>query len=416
MVVDGSGATVVVGYLKGKADFGGGFLTSAGNGDIYLVKYASDGSYVWSQRFGGTEDDRPKGVAVDAANNVVITGQFRGSVSFGGTALIAAPFTVNGFVAKYAATGAHLWSKRVATGVNTDTGNAVATDGAGNVIVAGSLFGTSDFGGGPLVTAGAEDVYIAKFSGSGGYVWARRFGGTMADSVVRLAADPTTGEIAMTGFFAGSADFGGGMVTSAGSNDVFFAKYSSSGVPEWSRRWGNTGDDRGSGVAIDSLGNVAVTGLFTYDVDFGGGRVLNAGDGASGDIFLVKMSPAGVHLWSQGFGPNLSLNEMSYGVAFTGADEVLMTGATVGTIDFGGGPLVGDGWYNVFIAKFRSDGSHVWSKRYSNGNGNSNGRAIAADSTGNVLATGDFDVQINLGGSTFTSPGAQDSYLVKLQN
>ena len=105
--MDSSGASVVLGYLKGQADFGGGFLTSAGSGDVYLVKRASDGSYVWSQRFGGTSDDKPRGIAIDASGNILITGYFSGTVSFGGASLTAGG-TSSGFLAKYSATGAHV--------------------------------------------------------------------------------------------------------------------------------------------------------------------------------------------------------------------------------------------------------------------------------------------------------------------
>jgi hypothetical protein len=69
---------------------------------------------------------------------------------------------------------------------------------------------------------------------------------------------------------------------------------------------------------------------------------------------------------------------------------------------------------NPFLAKFGSDGSHIWSKRYSGGGAHANGRAVAVDGGDNVLATGDFNASINLGGATLTSPGGTDTYLVKL--
>ena len=84
------------------------------------------------------------------------------------------------------------------------------------------------------------------------------------------------------------------------------------------------------------------------------------------------------------------------------------------TIDFGGGPLTGDGYANPFIAKFGSDGAHVWSKRYLGGTGHGAGLGIASDSANNVLATGYFDNSMNFGGTTLTSPGGSDTYLVKL--
>ena len=418
IAVDSAGAAVVLGQLAGRADFGGGFLTSAGSTDIYLVKYAANGSYVWSQRFGGTGTEKPKGIAVDAGNNIVITGYFGGTVSFGGTALAGG--SASGFLAKYSPSGTHLWSRRLTTSPNgVDEGRAVAVDGAGNVIVGAGFNFSTDFGAGSWTSAGGADMVLAKYSSAGAYTWAKRIGGASDDFVQSVAVDTTTGEIAMTGYFAGSLNLGGGSTTSAGLNDAFIAKYSSTGAHVWSGRWGSTGEDKGAGVAIDALGSVAVTGLFTNNVDFGGGPLTNTGGNTSGDIFLVKLSATGVHLWSKGFGTAMAVNEMGNAVAFDDSGNVLLTGSLVAltapyTMDFGGGAITGDGWYNVFLAKFSSTGSHVWSKRFLGGGANADGRAIAADSSGNVFCAGTYEGSINFGGSTLTSPGGTDSFLLKL--
>jgi hypothetical protein len=409
LAVDSAGASVVVGYLQWRTDFGGGALTSAGSGDIYLAKYAANGSHVWSKRFGGAEDDRPKGVAVDSSGNVFITGLFRGSVDFGGGVRTAPAFTANVFLAKYSASGDHLWSLRLGTGPSE--GMSVAVDGGGNVILAGNFYTTSDFGGGAMTTAGGSDIVLAKYSSSGGHLWSKRIGGASDDSALSVAADTTTGEIVMTGYFAGGVNFGGGTLTSAGATDIFVAKYSSAGGHVWSHRWGGASDDKGYGIALDRLGNVAVTGVFTGNVYFGGATLANSG---GGDIFLVKYSVDGTHIWSRGFGTTTTVVDIGYGVDFDSADKVLLTGSVGATIDFGGGPLTGDGWMNPFLAKFGSDGSHIWSKRYSGGGAHANGRAVAVDGGDNVLATGDFNASINLGGATLTSPGGTDTYLVKL--
>jgi hypothetical protein len=124
-------------------------------------------------------------------------------------------------------------------------------------------------------------------------------------------------------------------------------------------------------------------------------------------------------MWSKGFGSSLTANQVGNAVAFDDAGSVLLTGTMVAltapyTIDFGGGPLTGDGYTSVFIAKFTSGGSHVWSKRYLGGGGHAGGLGIAADSGNNVLSTGFYNNSINFGGATLPSPGATDAYLVKL--
>jgi hypothetical protein len=197
------------------------------------------------------------------------------------------------------------------------------------------------------------------------------------------------------------------------------ARYNSSGTHVWSKQWGSTSEDKAFSVDVDGLGNVAVTGMFTNNVDFGGGPITNVGGVGSGDIFVVKLSPAGVHLWSKGFGSSLVANQYGYAVAFDSAGNVLLTGTVVAltapyTIDFGGGPLTGDGYSNVFIAKFGSGGSYSWAKRYLAGGNHAIGLGIAADSGNNVLSTGYYNSSISFGGATLLSPGGSDTYLVKL--
>jgi hypothetical protein len=418
IVVDGSGASVVLGTLNGTASFGGGSLTSAGGGDIYLVKYSATGGYLWSFRVGGPQNEVPKGIAIDAAGNIVITGFFGGTVDFGGGPLTGS--SASGFVAKYSPTGTHLWSRRLSTGTGIlDEGTAVGVDGAGNVILAGGFYGTVNFGGGALTSAGSEDIILLKYNSAGAFLWSRAIGGASDEIVLSLAVDTTTGEFVTGGYFAAVVDFGGGRFTSFGGNDAFVARYNSSGAHVWSKQWGSTAEDKAFSVAVDRLGDVAVSGLFTNNVDFGGGPITNVGGVGSGDIFLVKLSPAGIHMWSKGFGSSLGLNQLGYGVAFDGAGSVLLTGTIVAltapyTIDLGGGPLTGDGYSNAFIAKYGSDGSHTWSKRYLAGGNNAVGLGVAADSLNNVLSTGYYANSINFGGTTLLSPGAYDAYLVEL--
>jgi hypothetical protein len=106
-------------------------------------------------------------------------------------------------------------------------------DGGDNAIIAGSFQSTVNFGGfalgEPLLTsAGVADIFVAKYDPAGGYRWSKRYGSSGDDSVLAMDAD-AGGNIAVTGYFAGSVDFGGGPLTSAGSRDVFFAKFDAAG-------------------------------------------------------------------------------------------------------------------------------------------------------------------------------------------
>ncbi|HEX5134418.1 MAG TPA: hypothetical protein VFW81_03410 [Thermoanaerobaculia bacterium] len=407
LALDGTGNVVVVGAFQGSVDFGGGSLTSVGGIDMFVAKYSASGAHLWSRRFGGASDDYAEAVTVDGAGDVAVAGYFSGSADFGSGVLTSAGGT-DAVVAKYSSNGTAVWSRRFG-GTGTDRALGIGADASNNLVLTGYFCVTVDFGGGPLTSAGLADAFLVKYSSTGGHVWSKRFGGTSSD--VPLGIDVAAGgNIAMTGYFQGTANFGGQNLTSAGGNDIFAASYDSTGRELWSKAWGNSAEDRGTSIAIDGQGSVIVTGSFTGDVDFGGGRLPNSG---GSDIFLVKYSSNGMHQWSRSYGTTAAVGDIANAVAVDGANNVLLTGSIVGAVDFGGGALAGNGSYDVFIAKFRSDASHVWSKR-AGALYDDHGWGIAADSTGNVFSTGDFYLSVDFGGGALVNEAGTDSYIVKL--
>src|SRR5207247_9454880 len=93
-------------------------------------------------------------------------------------------------------------------------GNGVAVDGGGDVVLIGTAGGGSNFGGGPT-RANGYSIVVAKFSSAGAPLGSRSIGGSFSNSGNAVAVDPS-GNIAVTGAFSGPADFGGGVLTSAG--------------------------------------------------------------------------------------------------------------------------------------------------------------------------------------------------------
>jgi hypothetical protein len=225
-------------------------------------------------------------VAFDSSGNVVVTGHFSYTADFGGGSLSSAGGD-DIFVAKYASDGTHQWSKRFGDAVDQDA-MAVAVDSSGNIVITGFYKGTLDFGSGPLINTYfvQPDIFVAKLNSSGTSVWSKSFGSTSSDQGRAVAVD-TSGNVVITGFFTGTVDFGGGALTSNGMNG-FIAKYSAAGVHQWSKVLTGTSSNMGLGVAADRDGNVGVTGQFQGTVNLGSGSLTSVG-GLDG--FLYKQGP-----------------------------------------------------------------------------------------------------------------------------
>ena len=188
-------------------------------------------------------------------------------------------------------------------------------------------------------------MFVAKFSADGSHQWSKHFGDATAQEPFDVAVDKTD-DVAITGCLSGSADFGGGVLTSAGDCDVFVAKFSATGVHQYSVRSGDAGFQQGNGLAVDSSQNVFVTGACYGDVDFGGGVLSGAGQR---DIFIAQYDASGGHVWSQRFGD--SDHQWAHQIAVDSTDDVVLTGVFYGDVDFGGGPLSSAGMLDTFIAE-----------------------------------------------------------------
>jgi hypothetical protein len=414
--VDSSGNIYITGrFLSSTIDFGGGALTNAGSWDIFLAKFDSNGNHKWSKIFGGGNGDEGNSVSVDSTGNVYITGMFASStIDFGGGALTnAGGYDI--FLAKFDSNGNHLWSKSFG-GSGNDWGKSVSVDSSGNVYITGGFNSTTiDFGGGALTNAnnnGTSDIFLAKFDSNGNHKWSKVFGGDYHDYGNSVSVD-SSGNVYITGMFASSTiDFGGGVLTNAGNNDIFLAKFDSNGNHKWSKRFGGSIDDNGNSVSVDSSGNVYITGYFqSSTIDFGGGALTNGGYYGSYNIFLAKFDSNGNHKWSKRFGG--SSNDFGYSVSVDSSSNVYITGYFDFTIDFGGGALTSAGYISIFLAKFDSNGNHLWSKRFGRSDYDY-GYSVYVDSSGNLYGTGYFSSSnIDFGGCPMSSAGNADIYLIK---
>lgn len=403
VTTDGSGNVIVGGRFQGTVDFGGGNLVSTGDYDIFVAKFSAAGVHQWSMRLGNNLPEGVVSVAVDDTGNIVLAGSFQGIVNFGGGNLTSAG-AYDIFLAKYDINGVHQWSKRVG-GLGNDAPAGVAVDTSGNIVLTGSFGDTVDFGGGGLVAAGLDDIFVAEYNAAGTHQWSQSFGSTGIDEGYGVGVD-AVGNVLVIGHFAGTVDFGGGNLVSAGIFDIFVARYDAAGTHVWSQRFGSSGIDIGYSVAVDGFGNILMTGAFNGTVDFGGGNLVSQG---SSDVVIAKYDATGAHQWSERFGG--TTGDIAFSLAADASGNTVLAGYFEGTANFGGSNLVSAGGLDMFVARYDATGAHQWSQRF--GSTLTDYAIATMDGAGSVVVTGYFGGTVDFGGGSLASAGSDDIIVAK---
>ncbi len=277
IAVDGSGNTYITGRFAGSTNFGGPTLNSkSSKWDVYLASFNSSGKHRWSKSFGSTTADMSQGVAVDGSGNVYVAGDFESSINFGGPSLSSKGGFSDVFLTSFTTNGIHRWSKSFG-GTSTDSVLAVAVDSNANVLITGYFLNSAEFGGGKLTSNGSSDLFVAKFAPSGKHHWSKALGGSGGYEKGQGITADSSGNVYVTGYFANPVDFGGGTLTSNGSMDMFIVSLTPTGKHRWSRSHGSIWYDQGLAIKTVGSGSTYVAGSFDKTVDFGGGLITSAG-------------------------------------------------------------------------------------------------------------------------------------------
>jgi hypothetical protein len=404
--VSPDGDAVLAGYFTATTNAGGGDLVSAGGFDIVVARLGESGTHLWSKRFGAGGDQFARTVATSPEGDVLLAGDMFGTADFGGGAL-----TANGrdaLLVKLDANGDHVWSKRFGDGSEQSFGS-VAVAANGDVIAAGDFFGTIDLGGGPLVTAGNSDIAVVRLDAAGNHLWSKRFGDVNEQRLTAIAVDGN-GDTWLAGYFFGNGlDFGGGALSHGGSFDVFLAKLDADGNHLFSESFGDGSDQRARAIAVGPGGEVAIVGGAMGVTDFGGGPLTSSGNF---DAFVALFDDAGAPQWSRRFGDGSE--QQCWGVDVDASGSVIVAGEMGGAADFGNGPLTSLGNFDVFVAKLASDSTPLWSQRYGDANLDyHNDLSVSPDGSlwvvGTFLGTVDF-----ASGGQLVNAGGFDSFWAHL--
>lgn len=354
-------------------------------------------TFQWVQQAGGISSDYGNGIKVDAVGNSYVTGWFQDTATFGNFTVIG-----NGlqdfFIAKYDASGVCQWVRQAGS-VNNDEGYNVDIDASGNIYATGGFEGNITFGNITLNNIGGEDIFIAKYDASGVLQWAKKAGSSGQGN--NITVDPS-GNSYITGFFEGTAAFGSFSITTNGQQDIFIAKYDSSGICQWVQKAGSVGFDWAWGISLDKTGNAYVTGSFKGTAIFGSTSVVSSGDE---DIFVAKYNAFGTLQWVEkaggvGLDAGLSTSVDSLGNAY-------VIGNYGGTATFDNVTLSNSGYDDIFVAKYNAAGTLQW-VRNAGGANPDQGYDIKVTASGHVYVTGTFGSTAAFGTTNFTSTGQWD--------
>lgn len=258
-------------------------LEGNGGADAYLMRYDSAGNYLWGRTIGGSLNDKPWALGVDAQENVYLGGLFSSSMMVGNDLLISAGGS-DAFIAKFDPNGTPVWAKAFHGPLN-DFVFAMKTSPGGATYFAGTFETELVFGSDTLTGSSGDDIFYGKLDPQGDLLWWHAATGSSIDAAQDLEIDCQE-NVYIGGYFFGTLNWDTVSVVSAGFDDMFFSKLDSAGnlIFFETSHYPDTRDVFGLGV--DPAQNLLLTGAFIQLIDLGGDTIQAVNN--SIDIFLTK--------------------------------------------------------------------------------------------------------------------------------
>ncbi len=327
-------------YVSGNSNTPhGGFVS-----DYVTIAYGSDGVELWLTRYDGPAGyhDYAKGMALDSAGNMYVTGESWGLGTLEDYATIM-----------YDASGNEKWVARYdGPGGRSDEAKAVALSGDGSVCVTGRSYGGTDTD---------YDYATIRYNSDGDELWVARYSNEPVlgnDHATAIAVGPD-GSVYVTGHSWGDGT----------AEDFATVKYTPDGHEEWVARYNgpDDGDDEAEAIAVDDLGNVYVTGR-------------SWADASEYDYATIKYDPDGNEKWVARYNGPGNKWDLAWGLVLDNEGCVFVTGGSHN-----------HGWddHDYATIKYDAEGNQIWLSRYGGPAGSlDSARDIVLDSSGNAYVTG----------------------------
>jgi hypothetical protein len=411
VVADRTGNVYVTGVFGGTNVIGTNVLIARANAqNIFLAKYDAHGLPTWARQAGNEKIDTSSSMAIDGADRLLLAGCYTSSnITFGATTLYnAKPGNKDGFVAQFGTDGQALWAIGFG-GDGDDRCNGVSVDSDNNVYLVGD-FESQTFSLGPLLVTnvGGQDVLVAKLDARGNVLWAQTAGYSGFHEGTAIAVDSAQ-HVYVTGQIWGRIRFGTKELDSHFDDDMFLAKYESSGQLTWARQMGCMGIIGPRDLAVDRTGNPVVSGYFNTSCPMDQNMLISHG---SQDAFLAKFDPSGKVLWAVEMGgPGM---DDAKSLAVDGANRLLVCGSFDQTMHAGDLELTTGGQRDVFFVLFDENGTPLWAKQ-AGGTRSDDGYAVAVCPDGSSIWAGSINSSGCFDQATYpTVEYSADAFLARL--
>lgn len=294
----------------------------------------------------------------------------------------------------------------------------ICSDQSGNIISAGYFSGPTNFGNGQILNShslGTADIFVSKSNSNGQLIWSISAGGYGSDRATDVAVD-SNGDIYITGFYYGNANFGNISVSSVNSSqDIFIAKLDANGNFIWVKSFGGNLAEWGNAITIDKSGNIILTGQFQGTSNFNGTTITSMHNPmlnfASFDVFTAKLDPSGNTIWLKT--GSSKFDDRGLDILTDKHRNIYVCGQFSDTITFN---QTHNNYIKnaTFIIKYDSLGNEIWFKKAAGVF--SIPYSLALDNNDNLYVTGDFQGTLTYFGNTssfINGLNAKKTFLIK---
>lgn len=261
LTVSPLGNVFSLGLTEGDLNIQGIEHTHLNGQEIFLNKYDSEGSLLWSTFLFGDGNAYGHAITADNRDDVILCGSFDGQLFFNGRE----QQSVGGddiFIAKYDVNGRLLWNKQFGNTEN-EIAQSIGTDGEGNIYMAGSFQGRISFDAFTLESREeSRDLFMVKLTSEGDVIQALNLGGSGDENEISLSVSPS-GEVLFSGTFSGDFEYASERYSAEGGTDIFIAAADADGKELWIRQFQGTGNEGSPSLAYsENASRLVLTGTF----------------------------------------------------------------------------------------------------------------------------------------------------------